>query len=834
MAGIKVPLHKIYKISTSKLKYYKWNLTISEEEAIKNDEYISLFQGEIFRAIARLLKKKPEKIDYSRYLCALVVDNKSHYKRATSKKGFELNGEKFKRFVGTTGGLKSNTVLFVNDKIYDSLYEISECGRDRKIPFIPAKLEAYRALFCSASQPILSPSKILVVRDCEIKIQDDIINLDDSVGLEPKMDFLEKSEVINNISDGFSLCTVNYMEKISKALGLDYLPGGVCLRNAWFKGMLYPFPIIEFVDKYNNGNYLIEDIWGNTQDIRECEMITTESSFKLWQSYSSIEDYMEKYKKNGFEFSVTKIAPQVLEDEREVNYQYLQSYDFSDEDIKELCEPTVQYLKKAMCGDYESTLKFLGINDTLNDKSWKQGLLVNECMMKDSYVIDSVHRIIKKKIDEAKIGKIRVQGNYQIASGDPFALMQSICGLKVTGLLMANECYSQYWLDQRIEKVVVFRSPMTVHNNIRVCEISDSIEAQYWYKHMTNIMIINGFDTFCMAENGCDYDSDILFSTNNRILLKNYIPLPAIQCVQRNAEKIISTDADIIQSNLNGMGNKVGSITNKVTSMKEVQSRFEKDSEEWEILEYRMKCGQLYQQNELDKIKGILFNPMPSYWFSLRECKTELDKVLCANKKPYFFIYIYDYIKKEHSSYIKSVEKKCLKTFGITLESLLNKTNRDEEEDSFVQWYYFHFPVGMGPCSMNKVCWYIEQQFLDYKSQLKAEEPFDFYSLRYPKKCSEKNSQNIQQLLIDYTQQISRFKARSSSKARESEDFCYNSRTELKNYYKKQVEIVCPNEEERFNICLDLCYKSKGNKQFFWDVVGDLAIKKLESERNKC
>ena len=31
----------------------------------------------------------------------------------------------------------------------------------------------------------------------------------------------------------------------------------------------------------NNGNYFIEDIWGNTQDIRECEMIVTESSLKL-------------------------------------------------------------------------------------------------------------------------------------------------------------------------------------------------------------------------------------------------------------------------------------------------------------------------------------------------------------------------------------------------------------------------------------------------------------------------------------------------------------------------------------------------------------------------
>lgn len=71
------------------------------------------------------------------------------------------------------------------------------------------------------------------------------------------------------MSDGFNLCTIDYMKRVSESLNLDYIPGGVCLRNAWLKGMLYPFPILEFIEKYNNGNYFIEDIWGNTQDIRE-------------------------------------------------------------------------------------------------------------------------------------------------------------------------------------------------------------------------------------------------------------------------------------------------------------------------------------------------------------------------------------------------------------------------------------------------------------------------------------------------------------------------------------------------------------------------------------
>ena len=47
------------------------------------------------------------------------------------------------------------------------------------------------------------------------------------------------------------------------------------------------------------------------------------------------------------------------------------------------------------------------------------------------------------------------------------------------------------------------------------------------------------------------------------------------------------------------MGNQVGQITNRVTSMIEVLSRFKEGSNEYNDLLYRIECGQLHQQDEI-------------------------------------------------------------------------------------------------------------------------------------------------------------------------------------------------------------------------------------------
>lgn len=828
MAGISVPQYEIFKIGTNKLKYSNWDLKIAEEEAFKYQELISLFEAQEFRIMAnKILHKELKDIDFSKIFMQVVIDKNSDFARATGKKGVTVNSVNYKRFVGTTGGLKNNTLLFCNSQYIDQLNELCECKRNPNIKLVPAKYEAYKALTCSASQPICDPHGILVVKDCITQYLADVISLDDGGdSKEPTREIIKDKPLENNVSDGFNLCTIQYMQRIADSLGLDYIPGGVCLRNAWLKGMLYPFPIYEFIEKYNNGNYMIEDIWGNVQDIRNCEMIVTESSLKLWSAYSSINDYVNAYKECGYGFSVTKISPHTLEEQRELNYQYLQSYEFTQEDIEELCAPTIKYLKDALCGDYSSTIKFLGINENTDVNSWQRALYTSKYMLGDPYIIDSTHRYIKKKMNDAKIGKLFVKGNYQIASGDPFALMQSICGLEVTGLLKANECYSKFWIDRDEDEIVLFRSPMTSHNNIRMCHINSSDECQYWYQYMNTIMIINGWDSFCMAENGEDYDSDLNFSTNNAVLKRRYKYLPAIECVQRNAQKIIVTEAAVKKTNKAGMGNQVGTITNYVTSMMEVQSHFEKNSDEYKELEYRIECGQLFQQAELDKIKGIIATPMPSSWYNLGACGDDKRlQSLCAYRKPYFMIYVYDETKRQYKQYIKESNAKCYAIYKCSIEDLYNRyDNLTDEQKDFLFWYERKMPVGTGDCSMNQICKYVESQLDGYKSQLHSNSTFDYNTLKVKRRCTEEHRQSLKELEQYYCECVRQYKLK---KDKQDEFDKYYQRVNMVNMFRNKAEELCPNADERMNIILDITYGYKGNRQFCWDCIGELIIKRL-------
>lgn len=833
MAGIKVPIYEVFKLGTNKLKYYNWDITISKHEAFMHEELISLFEGQEFRLIAQILKRPTTSIDFSRYILSVVIDKKSDFKRATSKKGIKVNGITYKRFVGTTGGLKNNTLLFVNAEVIDELNLRCDCGRNKNVKFIPAKLEAYKALTCSASQEIVSPNGILVVPDCFTKFTDTVITLDNS---DPDKDSpimrTETIEIENNNSDGYNLCTIGYMKRVARKLGLNYVPSGVCLRNAWLKGMLYPFPIVEFVEKYNNGSYMVKDIWGNMIDIREVEIILTESSLKLWSSYSSIDDYIKCYKENGYEFAVTKIAPHYLEDQREINYQYLQSYEFTDADIEELCAPTVKYLKDSLCGDYEQTMKFLGINGNLEEYNWQKALATSEYMLSDPYIIDSVHRMIKKKIDNAKIGKLLVEGNYQILSGDAFMLMQTVCGLEPTGLLKANECYSKYWVDKDVDEIVAFRSPMTSHNNIRKCKVVNNMELDYWYQYMSGIFIINGWDTFCAALNGADCDGDIVYSSNNKVLLRCHKKMPAINCLQQNCEKIEVTEKDILKSNLNGMGNAVGKITNRVTSMMEVQARFPKGSKEYKELEYRITCGQTFQQDELDKIKGIIAKPMPAYWYNMKACGDDTFlQSICADKKPYFMVYVYDEKRRELNRLLELNRDNCEINFGCTLEELEVKKNRTEEEEKFLFWYHRQLPVGYGNCAMNTICHYIEKQFEGHISKIKASSDFDYNRLKVKRRCTEKHRQELYELQVQYVQMLRAF-ANNSEKSGGLNDNGIEQRCIMKKRFKEMAQEICPNDDERLNIILDMCYGCKNNRLFLWDTIGDLIVKRLEELEN--
>lgn len=441
------------------------------------------------------------------YMC-LIIDRDRDYRRAC--RGFTINGVTYKRLLGTTGGIKNSTIVFVNEKHVHELRRRIDNGRDQTKELVPAKFEAYRALTCSASTTVSFPHGIAVVPDVETTFADDVVLLDDALDGEPTMESKTGYSVTMDASDGYGIMLPSLAERWSGELGLDYTTSGVNTRYAYEKGMVFTFDFLDYAEKEADGQYTILDAWGNEVDLRQTELILTTSMVKLWDSYESCEDYVTKSMENGYSFGVTKTCPKELESERTLNYQFIQSYDLDGADVDRLAEQTRAEFTDVIGGDRMISSLFLQ-GKGLNERNvrglppnWAKAMLADERVFRDPSIRNAIYSILRNRIDEAKVGVLKVHGNYSIASGDPYALCQHIFGQPVTGLLKAGEIYNKYWADAGSEKLVCFRAPMSTHENIRAVTPCRREDVQYWYQHMKTCTVFNAWDTSCAALNGMD------------------------------------------------------------------------------------------------------------------------------------------------------------------------------------------------------------------------------------------------------------------------------------------------------------------------------------------
>lgn len=554
------------------------------------------------RRVIKQLYTKLDKLQYKPDYMCLIIDKEKDYYRAC--RGFSINGIKYKRLLGTNGGIKNSTIVFVSEKHADELRRRIDNGRNPDAELVPAKLEAYKALTCSASTPVSLPNGILVVDDCETEFLSDIIYLTDEGDGEPVMEMRKNEKIQMDASDGYGIMLPSLADKWSEELGLDYRVSGVNTRFSFEKGMVFTFDFVDFADKVAK-KYIVKDAWGNEVDIRNVELVLTTSMVKLWDSYENCEDYINKSIENGYTFGIAKTCPKELETERNLNYQFIQSYDLDDNDIEELISPTMNEIKDVLGGDWRKTVLFLkgaGLNaDNIGriDDDFIKAIMIDPRMVDDPFVQSTIYQLIRNRINEAKVGVLKVHGNYSIVSGDPYTLCQSIFGLELTGLLKDGEIYNQYWADRGADRLACFRAPMTCHNNIRLVRPADNEQVRYWYQYMTTCTIFNSWDTAASALNGCDFDGDLVMLTDNKVLVNKLQPLPALMCAQRRATKRVPTEEDFIRSNIESFGNDIGQTTNWITSMFEVRAHFEKGSAEYDTLSYRIRCGQLYQQNAI-------------------------------------------------------------------------------------------------------------------------------------------------------------------------------------------------------------------------------------------
>ena len=868
------------KLNSSFLAQYDWDLNISLDEARQQTGMlISLADSQILTWINELnstedydniakairheikllknqkptkdvknkisnLYKELYKVQFREDYVSVVMDKPSDYLRAN--KGFKINGIEYKRLLTTTNGVKTQTVEYTSARLREPLRKRIQNGRDESIKLVPAKLGAYEALCASASIQVSWPKGVIVVPDVETSFISDRINIDDSdVTCEPIVQYEHNAKCTNNASDGCGMMLPSLSKRWNAELGdkLDSTISGVNLRNAWTKGMVFTFDFIEWAEK-NVGSYIIKDVWGQERDIRDAELILTEGQLKLWKCYSSWEHYEQCCMENHYSFRVAKTAEHELDNVRQLNYQFIQPYDnLSDEDIDELVRPTVQDILDTQCDDYRKAIIYLA-GSRLQENNIQytdpevRALMVNPSLINDPHIFRKIEKMIARRIQDSKIGVLDVHGNFQILSGDLVALCQNMFGLNVTGILKAGEIYSQFWIDKHVCEVSCYRAPMSNAHSIQTKKINSTEEARYWFRYINTCVIVNAWDTMAAALNGFDFDGDLLFTTDNEVLLRNHKPLPALNCIQYNAKKKACTEEDVIDSNIKGFGSKIGQVTNRITSMTSMMSNYHPDSEEYKTLYYRIQCGQAQQQAEIDKAKGIISNPMPKGWYdqSVNKFKEE-DPVeehkrkqkyqkLCANKKPYFFIYNYATEMQSYKKHQEKYELQAYQYWRMSLQDIISLKDKTEEQKSFVESYLKYIPVDMSMSTMNKICFKIEKYMKDFK--LKNREQFDYSILKSGRQYNIKSKQQIEKLYKKYKHSIKTLVLECNDNCITEEAPEYNDyKDAIFDWFDEQCHLICPDDTELCDILVDICYSGRNQKELVWAICGEIIVNNL-------
>lgn len=873
----------LYKIGSKRLVEANWDLQITRMEALQRNELVALASSTTLRMIDSLngvdykekevrikelkkeigdLKQLPntkanrdkliaKQTEFNKlvfmedYLC-VVMETKKDYDRAI--KGFKVNGIEYVRLLSTSAGVKKNTIVFTSKRLKEKLLFQLNAERDMSKKFVPAKLEAYVSLACSASIPVSTPNGIVVVHDPETVFKDDVILVNGLESLRPKVTIEKDYETKLSSCDGLGLMSPELAKRWAEEVQEEYLPAGVCIRNVFCKGMAFTFDFKAFAHEVAQTDE-ITDVWGNKHNINDIELVLTTSMLKLWDSYSSIEDYLDKATRNGHTFALTKITDEELDNEQTMNYQFLQSLELDDDDIYNLIKPTLDEIDDILNYDYRKTLVYLrGVN--LTEKTvvrppydYTTAMMIDKDMLNDPYTYSKIRNNIKNRIDQVKLGVINVHGNFSVLSGDPYTLCQSMFNLPVTGLLKRGEIYSYYWQSRGVEKVAGFRAPMTVHNNIVVKQIANNDEVNKWYKYMNTVTILNAWDNSCATLNGADFDGDTIMTTDNEYVLKGIKPTLPIVCLQGASSKVIPKEKDFIKANKASFGSAIGTITNYATSMYNVISNFEEGTPEYNELLYRLMCMQDYQQAEIDKAKGCLARPVLKEWYDYKVNKItpndtpeqiaekRFNLSILANKKPYFFIYNYDKLKREFMEYYKPNNQVCRVKYGVEIHELYKKENKTEKELEFIRNYEFSSPVNVKPCLCNKIAWMVEEHFRDV-SLLYKSEPFDCELLKNPNVQYSTNLFNkVKKLKEEYDKVV---KKSIITQQKDYNDTTYDiedRKVMLHERFSDECNKLCCDEEVLCNIIVDLCYNSNKSKQFAWTLCGDIMIRNLLRNR---
>lgn len=354
----------------------------------------------------------------------------------------------------------------------------------------------------------------------------------------------EETEVKNTLWDGEALAESSILP--------DWVNGMALLRNHFFKACAIRTNIQLFFKDWCEKNnvdyetYEVKDMFGISHRLKDIKMITTDNAIK-WKKFMNLmgdtpaeayQYWCDHVEADGCYWGIVKTDhPSKLGSGQQMSYQMintLPSYNpdsaypccYVDE-IRELAKESVDYVE-SMKKDNEIYTKYLKKNATvINHYRMLARLYDWENRTGNSnWFRYEKRQNIRTYVNRLHTGKIVINGDNLTIFGNPYALLMATVGenpeddptLKIEP--GSIQCYTTRFFDE--EYLCGIRNPHNSPNNICYLHNHHAPELKRYFKVSKNIMFVNCIHTDVQDRaNGCDFDSDFFFVTNNNVMVKS-------------------------------------------------------------------------------------------------------------------------------------------------------------------------------------------------------------------------------------------------------------------------------------------------------------------------
>lgn len=891
MRPTKIQQYYIFKFSSERLNESDYNLNITPHQARKNGELISIGESQMLKSLGeikgrhytreeinglfeekrklkssesssdniialRQLEQQIDEILFIPEIVSLMVDDVRHYEEII-KNGLFVNNRKFVRLMCSAGQMRRNNVLFVDSKFEVSLKKVLNNGH-KDIKLNPSKFNAYFALSSSTALPVSFPS-FTVVPDCEVTRKERVEFIEENKSGDDKISVGEK-DISFNLFDGQGVISPRQAKKWAKDLGLDYVPSAFIVRGSFIKGLVVVIDFEKFASQIQQSH--ITDVYGNRVNIKDMDVILTESQFKLANAYNSISDFLGKCEESGVGWWVSRYSPKEDPLYTFTNYQYLQALNINTKkNVENLCSKTVEYFNNTMKNELDYTLLYLlGKNaqmeeveegdlfDRIGDTITK-ALILNNKLIEDPYIQKHVASRLNRRIRESYIGKLLVDGFYTFAIADPYAFLEYLFGMPIQGLLKKGEHYNAYYVDNEVEKAVSLRAPLTWRSEVNSLKIVSNRKIKEWFSYINTGAVFNVHGLDCMLMADSDFDGDIICLTDEPEIVDNaYGGLPIYYETQKTPE-IDIVEEDLYKYDLKGFNPKIGFLTNLSTTMYAMIPNYAKNSAERQEIIRRLKQCRKEQGSIIDSAKGLETRPIPKHWtrwthidedmMNTEEIeKVNLNNSLIVDKRPEFMIYLYDNYARDLRNFEHNYNIYCVANFGITLDEMLEKhrseKDLDEYESGFINDYYRYAPFLTTDCVTNRVSKYMRSQISKIKQDRKTGENEEILHILKDNDI-EIDKRKLKQLYNLYKRYKSEKRKLFHIRDMGGEQIYKTLEQYNKAVRQEAYAGISSSIRELANLALTICYEihPNDNKTFAWNVFGEGIVQNVFKNRQK-